>query len=89
MTDEGKLKSKLRKMLTAEQVLELIPVCRSTLFRLGRDKLFPRGQAITPHRKLWFEDEVVTWQQDLQDSDSALAHAMRSRAQALMCLQVS
>ena len=57
----------VRKMLTAEQVLERIPVSRTTLFRLERDRLFPQGIAITPHRKLWFEDEVAAWQKHAQD----------------------
>ena len=69
----------VREMLTAEQVLEMIPVSRTTLFRLERDGLFPQGQAITPHRKLWFKDEVIAWQRALQDPDSALAKAIRAR----------
>jgi prophage regulatory protein len=73
-------KDELREMLTAEQVLAQIPISRTTLFRLERDKLFPQGQAITPHRKLWFRDEVVCWQKDLQDPDSALSQAVRLRA---------
>jgi predicted DNA-binding transcriptional regulator AlpA len=52
----------VRAMLTAEQVLARIPISRTTLFRLERDGFFPRGQPISPHRKLWFEDEVVAWQ---------------------------
>jgi prophage regulatory protein len=70
----------LREMLTAEQVLAMIPVSRSTLFRLERDQLFPRGSAITPHRKLWFKDEVIAWQQALQDPASALAKTLRLRS---------
>ena len=70
----------VRAMLTAEQVLALIPVSRTTLFRLERDKLFPLGQAIVPHRKLWFQDEVVAWQKALQDPDSELSQTMRLRA---------
>jgi prophage regulatory protein len=73
-------KEEVREMLTAEQVLELIPISRTTLFRLERDKLFPQGQPITPHRKLWFKDEVIAWQRDLQNPDSALSQAMRLRA---------
>jgi prophage regulatory protein len=71
---------KVREMLTAEAVLSMIPVSRTTLFRLERDKLFPQGQAITPHRKLWFKDEVIAWQKELQDPDSALSQAVRLRA---------
>ncbi|QOZ68850.1 helix-turn-helix transcriptional regulator [Bradyrhizobium arachidis] len=77
MTDVQEI---VREMLTAEQVLALIPISRSTLFRLERDGLFPQGEAITPHRKLWFKDEVIAWQRDLRDPKSALAQAVRARA---------
>ncbi|QIO34361.1 helix-turn-helix transcriptional regulator [Bradyrhizobium sp. 1(2017)] len=69
----------VREMITAEQVLALIPVSRTTLFRMERDGVFPRGEAISPHRKLWFKDEVMAWQRDLRDPKSALAQAMRAR----------
>jgi prophage regulatory protein len=69
----------VREMLTAEQVLKAIPFSRTTLFRLERDRLFPQGQAITPHRKLWFKDEIVAWQRDVQDPTSALHQAMHER----------
>ena len=79
MTDGDNPKSKVRQMLTAEHVLALIPVSRSTLFRLERDRLFPLGQAITPHRKLWFEHEVIAWQEALLDPNSALSQALKLR----------
>ena len=73
-------REEVRDMLTAEQVLKRIPISRTTLFRLERDKLFPQGRAITPHRKLWFKDEVAVWQKDLQDPRSALAKTMKERS---------
>jgi predicted DNA-binding transcriptional regulator AlpA len=76
MTEEVE---RVREMLTAEQVLEMIPISRTTLFRLERDGLFPQGQAITPHRKLWFKDEVIAWQKALQDPNSELSKAIRAR----------
>ncbi len=78
--DDRTVTDQVREMLTAEEVLSAIKISRTTLFRLERDKLFPQGQAITPHRKLWFKDEVIAWQKALQDPDSALAQAMRLRA---------
>jgi predicted DNA-binding transcriptional regulator AlpA len=78
--DDVQPREQVREMLTAEQVLARIPVSRTTLFRLERDKFFPQGQPITPHRKLWFQDEVVAWQKALQDPDSALSQAMALRA---------
>jgi prophage regulatory protein len=78
---EGEPKSEaMREMLTAEQVLEMIPISRTTLFRLEQDELFPKGVPVTTHRKLWFRDEVIQWQRDLQDPDSPVAQAMRDRA---------
>ncbi|MET4197442.1 AlpA family phage regulatory protein [Bradyrhizobium barranii] len=77
-TDESA--SEVRPMLNAEQVLAIIPISRTTLFRLERDKVFPQGEPITPHRKLWFKDEVVAWQRDLRDPKSALSQAMKARA---------
>lgn len=72
-------KEEVREMLTTEQVLAMIPISRTTLFRLERDGLFPRGQLLTPHRKLWFKDEVIAWQKDLEDPNSALSQAIRKR----------
>jgi prophage regulatory protein len=81
MTDTARdAPQQVRAMFTAEQVLKLIPISRTTLFRLERDKLFPQGLAITPHRKLWFEDEVVAWQRDVRDPKSALSQLMHARS---------
>ena len=73
--------NELHEMLTAEQVLELIPVSRPTLFRWEKDKLFPQGQMITAHRKLWFRRDIVAWQKDIQDPDSPLSKAVREKLQ--------
>lgn len=79
MSEAPSEREQVREMLTADQVLALIPVSRTTLFRLERDKLFPKGEAITPQRKLWFKDEVIAWQKALQDPKSALAQALQTR----------
>lgn len=76
---ETESESAVRPMLTAEQVLARIPVSRTTLFRLERDGFFPKGAPIAPHRKLWFEDEIVAWQRALQDPHSPLSEAMNAR----------
>jgi len=57
----------IRQMLTAEQVLELIPISRAKLHRMEHDGRFPRGHMMGPHRKLWFKDEVIAWQKSLSD----------------------
>ena len=51
-----------RRMLTEEQVLEIIPVSRSTLWRMERTGKFPRSTYISKNRRVWFEDEICDWQ---------------------------
>ena len=51
-----------RRMLNEEQVLQIIPVSRTTLYRMEKAARFPRSTYISPNRRVWFEDEVVAWQ---------------------------
>ena len=58
-------KSAPRKMLNEQQVLEIIPISSVTLWRLERAGTFPKGSFISPNRKIWFEDEIVAWQNEI------------------------
>jgi predicted DNA-binding transcriptional regulator AlpA len=51
-----------RVMLKLEQVLQLVPVSDVTLWRMERDGLFPKGDFISYNTKVWYEDEIVQWQ---------------------------
>jgi predicted DNA-binding transcriptional regulator AlpA len=51
-----------RVMLNIEQVLRIVPVSPVTLWRLERKGAFPKGTYISANRKVWFEDEIVAWQ---------------------------
>jgi prophage regulatory protein len=51
-----------RRMLNEKQVLALIPIARSTLWRMERKGQFPKGTYILPGRKLWYADEVAAFQ---------------------------
>lgn len=51
-----------RRMLNEEQVLQIIPVSRTTLYRMEKAGRFPRATYISPNRRVWFEDEIVAWQ---------------------------
>jgi predicted DNA-binding transcriptional regulator AlpA len=44
-----------RRMLNEKQVLELVPVGRTA----GR---FPQSTYISPNRRVWFEDDIIAWQ---------------------------
>jgi predicted DNA-binding transcriptional regulator AlpA len=53
-------------MLNLEQVLEIVPVSRSNLFKMMKEGNFPPGVFISPNRRVWYEDVVVGWQVDLE-----------------------
>jgi prophage regulatory protein len=55
-------KSRPRRMLSEKQVLEIIPVSRTTLYRMEKAGKFPRSTYISPNRRVWYEDEIVAWQ---------------------------
>ena len=56
-----------RRMLLEEQVLEIIPVSRSTLWRMEKTGKFPRGTFISPNKKVWVEDQIVAWQNEVDE----------------------
>lgn len=62
-------KSGTRRMLSEKQVLEIIPVGRTTLYRMEKTGRFPRSTYISPNRRVWFEDEIVAWQNVVDEFD--------------------
>jgi prophage regulatory protein len=54
-----------RRMLNQEQVLQIVPVSPVTLWRMERSGRFPKSTYISPNRRIWFEDEVVRWQEEV------------------------
>ena len=60
--DEDRPSAGPRRMLNEKQVLEIIPVSRSALWRLEKQGKFPRSTYISSNRRFWFADEVTEWQ---------------------------
>lgn len=56
-----------RRMLTEEQVLDIVPVSRSTLWRMVRAGTFPKATYISANRRVWFEDEIIEWQNTVDE----------------------
>jgi prophage regulatory protein len=50
------------KMLSERQILDLLPIARSTLQQWEKHGNFPRAVTIGPNRKAWYADEVDEWQ---------------------------
>jgi predicted DNA-binding transcriptional regulator AlpA len=51
-----------RRMLTVKEVLDIVRVGRTTLYRLERDGNFPRSTYVSANRRVWYADEVIDWQ---------------------------
>ena len=51
-----------RRMLSEEQVLALVPLSRTSIWRLQRAGKFPPCTYISPNKRIWFEDTIIKWQ---------------------------
>jgi prophage regulatory protein len=58
-----------RRMLSEKQVLEIVPVGRTTLYRMEKAGRFPKSTYISPNRRVWFENEIVAWQDAVDEFD--------------------
>ncbi|TYO68492.1 AlpA family phage regulatory protein [Bradyrhizobium hipponense] len=58
-----------RRMLSEKQVLEIVPVGRTTLYRMEKAGRFPRSTYISPNRRVSYEDEIVAWQNAVDEFD--------------------
>ena len=55
----------LRRMLSEQQVLAIVPVSPVTLWRMEKRGEFPRGTFISSNKKIWYLDEVISWQTEV------------------------
>ena len=58
-------KAGLRVMLSETQVLKIVPVSTVTLWRMVKRGEFPSPTFITPNKKIWYLDEVIKWQTEV------------------------
>jgi prophage regulatory protein len=61
-TDSARCTSPPRQMLNEGQVLDIVPVGRTTLYSMVKAGRFPKGTYISPNRRVWFADDVARWQ---------------------------
>jgi prophage regulatory protein len=62
-------KTEPRRMLNEKQILQIVPIGRTTLYRMEKAGRFPRSTYISPNRRVWFEDEIVAWQNAVDEFD--------------------
>lgn len=56
----------IRRMLSEKQILEIVPYSPVTLWRMEKQGRFPEHSNISPNRKIWFEDQIIAWQRDVE-----------------------
>jgi predicted DNA-binding transcriptional regulator AlpA len=54
-------------MITEKMLLSLVPISRASMYRLMRDGKFPIGTFIRPGLRLWFADEICSWQASVNE----------------------
>ncbi|GAB9092508.1 helix-turn-helix transcriptional regulator [Bradyrhizobium elkanii] len=57
----------VRQMISVSEVLKRLPLSRSTLHRMVKEKRFPQSHELSPMRIGFFLDEVVEWQRKLTE----------------------
>ncbi|WFU52179.1 AlpA family phage regulatory protein [Bradyrhizobium pachyrhizi] len=57
----------IRPMISIKEVLKRLPLSRSTLHRMVKEKRFPKAHELSPMRIGFFLDEVVEWQKKLSE----------------------
>jgi prophage regulatory protein len=68
MEDVNEEKNALRKMLNLNEVLDIVPIARSTLLRMVKLKQFPQPTYISENRRVWYEDQIIAWQKVVDNS---------------------
>ncbi|WP_162496252.1 helix-turn-helix transcriptional regulator [Bradyrhizobium canariense] len=71
-------------MLNETQVLGIIPVSRTTLYRMEKSGRFPKSTYISPNRRVWFEDEIVAWQSAVDEFNPHRARGKGRRVRTIV-----
>ena len=67
-TEDGPAdKSRPRRMLNEKQVLDIVPLSRTSIYRLEKAGKFPRSTYISANRRIWYEDEIIAWQRAVDE----------------------
>ncbi|MDH2349556.1 AlpA family phage regulatory protein [Bradyrhizobium sp. SSUT112] len=82
--DVAPAKSRPRRMLNEKQVLEIIPVGRTTLYRMEKSGRFPKSTYISPNRRVWYEDQIVAWQNAVDEFNPRRARGKGRRVRTIV-----
>ena len=89
MDDVAPNKAEPRRLLNEKQILQIIPVGRTTLYRMEKAGRFPKSTYISPNRRVWFADEIIAWQNAVDEFDPNRGRGKgRRRVRAVTALEV-
>src|SRR5689334_14139833 len=57
-----------RRMLDIHQVLDIVPLGRTTIYRMELEGRFPASRWPSPGRRTWYEDEIIEWQEAVPEN---------------------
>ena len=75
-------KSGPRRMLSEKQVLAIVPLSRTTLYRMEKAGKFPRSTYITANRRIWYEGQIVAWQNTVDEYNPSRKRGQGRRRRA-------
>jgi predicted DNA-binding transcriptional regulator AlpA len=76
-----------RRMLNEARVLEIIPISRTTLYRMEKVGRFPKCTYISPNRRVWYEDEIVAWQNTVDEFNPRRARGKGRRMRGIVAVR--
>ena len=50
-----------KQMLDINGVLEIVPLSRTTIYRMEKDGTFPASHYISQNRRIWYLSEIERW----------------------------
>jgi predicted DNA-binding transcriptional regulator AlpA len=83
MDDVAPNKAEPRRLLNEKQILQIIPVGRTTLYRMEKAGRFPKSTYISPNRRVWFADEIIAWQNAVDEFDPNRGRGKGRRVRAV------
>jgi len=76
---EDRALSAPRRMLNEKQVLAILSVGHTTLWRMVKNGQFPKPTFVSPNRCFWFEDVVLAWQNEIEGQSRGAARLKFSK----------
>ncbi len=58
------------KYIRFKELKNLVPLCRTTIWRMEREGRFPKRRRIGKYATAWVEDEVLAWMQERAETSA-------------------